>query len=108
MSPGDVSAAAGQGGKGGLHALVLANLELLLCELLVGVSMACRQHAQITVDASGAACLMDLGSAHGTKVGDVWIKPHALRALVPGAVVRFGASTRAYKLLSVEKVAGPA
>ncbi|GBF91494.1 MAP kinase phosphatase [Raphidocelis subcapitata] len=65
---------------------------------------ASRQHAALTVDAAGAVSLTDLGSSHGSKVGDAWIKPHAPKEVPLGAVMRFGASTRAYKLERVERV----
>jgi dual specificity MAP kinase phosphatase len=62
-----------------------------------------RQHVQLTVDLSGTVLLMDLGSQHGTKLNDAWIKPQQQRTMSVGSVVQFGASTRRYKLLEVQK-----
>jgi dual specificity MAP kinase phosphatase len=63
-----------------------------------------RQHAQLSVDVSGAVCLMDLGSQHGTKLNDAWLKSQQPRTMAPGSTVQFGASTRRYKLLDVQKL----
>jgi dual specificity MAP kinase phosphatase len=63
-----------------------------------------RQHAQFTVDLSGSVCLMDLGSQHGTKLNDAWLKAQQQRTMTVGSTVSFGASTRKYKLLEVVKV----
>lgn len=63
-----------------------------------------RQHAQLSVDLAGTVNVMDMGAAHGTKLNDAWIKPQQPRELPVGGVLKFGASTRLYKLLSVEKV----
>ncbi len=37
--------------------------------------------------------------AHGTNVDGVWMKPHNGKQLQRGNVLRFGASTREYKLV---------
>lgn len=63
-----------------------------------------RQHAQLTVDLSGSVCVMDLGSQHGTKLSDAWLKSQQQRTMGVGATVQFGASTRKYKLLGVQKL----
>lgn len=60
-----------------------------------------RQHAALTVDSSGSVCLMDLGSAHGTKLGDAWLKPQQQRTAAVGTTIQFGASTRTYRVLEV-------
>lgn len=62
-----------------------------------------RQHAQLTVDLTGNVCVMDMGAQHGTKLGDAWLKPQQQRTVALGHQLRFGASTRAYRLLSVAK-----
>lgn len=62
-----------------------------------------RQHAQLTVDLSGSVCIMDLGSQHGTKLNDTWLKSQQQRTMAVGSTVQFGASTRRYKLLEVQK-----
>ncbi len=43
-------------------------------------------------------------AGHGTKVGDVWVKPNAPRQLQLGTVVSFGASTRTYRVVGLDKV----
>lgn len=63
-----------------------------------------RQHAQLTVDLTGVCLIMDLGSAHGTKLNDAWLKSQQQRTLNVGGSVQFGASTRKYKLLGVQKL----
>ena len=62
-----------------------------------------RQHAQLTVDLSGSVCIMDLDSQHGTKLNDTWLKSQQQRTMAVGSTVQFGASTRRYKLLEVQK-----
>jgi hypothetical protein len=47
---------------------------------------------------------MDLGSAHGTKLQDAWLKPQQQRSVAVGGVFSLGASTRTYKLLEVQKL----
>jgi dual specificity MAP kinase phosphatase len=47
---------------------------------------------------------MDLGSQHGTKLSDAWLKSQQQRTMGVGATVQFGASTRKYKLLGVQKL----
>jgi dual specificity MAP kinase phosphatase len=46
---------------------------------------------------------MDLGSQHGTKLNDTWLKSQQQRTMAVGSTVQFGASTRRYKLLEVQK-----
>jgi pSer/pThr/pTyr-binding forkhead associated (FHA) protein len=62
-----------------------------------------RQHAQLTVDPAGGVALMDLGSAHGTKLNDAWLGTKKQRSATVGSQFQFGASTRTYKLLEVIK-----
>ncbi len=71
------------------------------CEVVLEHLSVSRRHAQLGVDATGSVSVTDLDSAHGTKVGEVWLKPHAPRTLAVGTALRFGASTRTYKLLQV-------
>lgn len=56
------------------------------------------------MDLSGNCLVMDMGAAHGTKLNDAWLKAQQQRTMTVGSQLRFGASTRVYKLLSVEKV----
>lgn len=74
------------------------------CDVTVEHLSISRMHAQLTVDDSGHFMVTDLGSGHGTKVDDTWIKANAPRELGEGSVLRFGASTRAYKVLSCKKL----
>jgi hypothetical protein len=62
-----------------------------------------RAHAQLSVDGSGQVLVMDLGSAHGTNLDGTWLRPNALRQLRVGGELKFGASSRTYRLLSVTK-----
>lgn len=73
------------------------------CDVVLEHLSISRMHAQLSVDITGQACIMDLGSAHGTKLGDTWLKAHQPRPMSPGSVLCFGASTRTYKLLNVVK-----
>jgi len=120
-----VAAAAAAGKKGWLLALRVEKEGAKVGELVVGPitlhqrivfgrSPACdvplehpsisRQHAALGVDERGGVTLTDLGSAHGTKVEDTWLKPQGSKHVGVGGVMRFGASTRAYKLERVERV----
>jgi dual specificity MAP kinase phosphatase len=74
------------------------------CSVVLEHLSVSRQHAQLSVDLAGTVNVMDMGAAHGTKLNDAWIKPQQPRELPVGGVLKFGASTRVYKLLSVEKV----
>ncbi|KAG1657423.1 hypothetical protein FOA52_011793 [Chlamydomonas sp. UWO 241] len=70
------------------------------CDVVMEHLSVSRQHAVVTTDARGGVYVMDLGSAHGTKLDDVWIKPQTARQVRVGSVLVFGASTRRYKLFS--------
>ncbi len=74
------------------------------CDVTLEHPSISRQHAALSADGRGGAVLTDLGSAHGTKLGDVWLKPQGQKGFAVGAAVRFGASTRAYTLERVERV----
>jgi pSer/pThr/pTyr-binding forkhead associated (FHA) protein len=71
------------------------------CSVVLEHLSVSRQHAALTVDETGAVLVTDLGAAHGTKLGDIWLKAQQERTLPVGTALRFGASTRAYTLLSV-------
>ncbi|GIL44377.1 hypothetical protein Vafri_1861 [Volvox africanus] len=73
------------------------------CDVVLEHASISRHHAAISVDRSGATYVTDLQSGHGTKVGDIWIKPNAPRQLQLGQTMGFGASTRSYKLISISK-----
>ena len=62
-----------------------------------------RQHAKLTRDGEGRVFLTDLGSAHGTNLDGVWLRPNACRELRVGSVLKFGASTRQYKVARLPK-----
>jgi pSer/pThr/pTyr-binding forkhead associated (FHA) protein len=74
------------------------------CDVVAEHLSISRQHAQLMVDHSGSVLLMDLGSAHGTKLQDAWLKPQQQRSVAVGGVFSLGASTRTYKLLEVQKL----
>lgn len=93
-------------GPVGLHQrIVFGRAPPPACDVVLEHLSVSRQHAALTVDDRGGVLLTDLGSAHGTKLGDTWIKAQSPRKVAVGAVMRFGASTRMYKLERVEKVA---
>ncbi|GAX75987.1 hypothetical protein CEUSTIGMA_g3430.t1 [Chlamydomonas eustigma] len=73
------------------------------CDVVLEHLSISRQHAIISVDASGCVYVTDLQSGHGTKLDEVWIKPKTPRQLRIGSVIHFGASTRSYKYLGLEK-----
>ncbi|KIZ07690.1 MAP kinase phosphatase 5 [Monoraphidium neglectum] len=75
------------------------------CDVTLEHLSVSRQHAALTVDGAGGVLVTDLGSAHGTRLGDTWIKAQVQRGVPQGGVLRFGASTRAYTLERIEKVA---
>jgi len=58
-----------------------------------------RQHAQLTRDDSGALFITDLSTSHGTNVDETWLRPNKPRQLNGGSMIRFGASTRVYKVI---------
>ncbi|KAG2430609.1 hypothetical protein HXX76_010127 [Chlamydomonas incerta] len=66
-----------------------------------------RQHATAAWHpARGAWLLTDLGSTHGTWVGETRLGKNEPTELVPGVEVRFAASTRRYKLAPLASKAG--
>ena len=50
-----------------------------------------REQATITVSASGSVVVMDMGSAHGTKLSGKTIQPRKSHLLPPGRSLVFGA-----------------
>ncbi|CEO96263.1 peptidylprolyl isomerase [Plasmodiophora brassicae] len=58
-------------------------------------------HAMFTHDEHGHLQLIDLGSEHGTSVGDERLPANSPRTLADGDVIKFGESTRKY-VLSLE------
>lgn len=57
-----------------------------------------REHATITVSASGSVVVVDLGSAQGTKISGKPLVPNKPHLLPPGRSLTFGQSTRTFKL----------
>ena len=57
-----------------------------------------RQHAKIYMDGTGRVLLVDLGSGHGTNLDGVWIRAQTPKELNVGSVIRFGASSREYRV----------
>jgi len=71
------------------------------CDVVLEHLSVSRQHAQLSRDDAGGLSLMDLGTSHGTNLNDVWLRPNAAKQLSAGAVIRFGASTRSYRVASI-------
>ena len=57
-----------------------------------------REHATITVSASGSVVVVDLGSAQGTTISGKPLVPNKPHLLPPGRSLTFGQSTRTFKL----------
>jgi hypothetical protein len=57
-----------------------------------------REQATLTVSASGTVVVVDLRSAHGTKLSGKAIEPNKPHTLPPGRSLTFGQSTRVFKL----------
>jgi pSer/pThr/pTyr-binding forkhead associated (FHA) protein len=57
-----------------------------------------REHATLTVSASGSVVVADLGSAQGTKISGKPLQPKKAHLLPPGRSLSFGQSTRIFKL----------
>ena len=75
------------------------------CSVVLDHLSISRQHAKITMDASGALFVTDLGSAHGTCVDGAWLRAQVPRRLAVGTAVRFGASSREYRVASLPSTA---
>ena len=71
------------------------------CDVKLEHASISRHHAELTVDASGAVFLCDLGSGHGTNANGMWIKARQAKELKVGSQFRFGASTRTYVIKSI-------
>lgn len=71
------------------------------CDVVLEHLSVSRQHAQLSTDGAGALTLTDLGSAHHTNLDGVWIRPNVPRPLAKGSVVRFGASSREYRVVKL-------
>ena len=57
-----------------------------------------REHATLTVSASGSVVVCDLGSAHGTSISGKRLPANKPHLLAPGRSLQFGASSRIFKL----------
>lgn len=77
------------------------------CNLMLEHASISRHHAQISLDASGRPTVMDLGSAHGTSLDGTWLRAKTPRQLKVGSVLRFGGSTRQYKVAQAVVPAKP-
>lgn len=71
------------------------------CDVVLEHLSISRAHAEIIASSTGLT-LTDLGSGHGTKLNDAWIKPHNPKSLQVGSAIYFGASTRCYKVEVIE------
>lgn len=54
------------------------------------------------MDGAGKLYLIDLGSGHGTNLDGVWVRAQSPKELKVGSVIRFGASTREYKVAALK------
>ncbi|KAL4422489.1 hypothetical protein ABPG75_008686 [Micractinium tetrahymenae] len=68
------------------------------CEVPLEHLSISRAHAQLTTDGAGNLFVTDLGSAHGTNLDGAWIKPKVPKQLRVGSVLKFGASTREFRV----------
>mmetsp|Transcript_1387 Transcript_1387/g.1886 ORF Transcript_1387/g.1886 Transcript_1387/m.1886 type:complete len:370 (-) Transcript_1387:257-1366(-) len=67
-----------------------------VCDVILDHASISRKHAAILYHFSGAAYVVDLGSAHGTYLGRRRLRPFQPRLLKSGKLLKFGASTRYY------------
>jgi hypothetical protein len=77
----------------------------LTCDFQLEHPSASRQHAVLVHHENGGLYAIDLKSSHGTAVNEKPIKPHEACRVREGAVIRFGASSRTYRL-SLKAVKG--
>uniref|UniRef100_A0A061S0J9 protein-tyrosine-phosphatase n=2 Tax=Tetraselmis sp. GSL018 TaxID=582737 RepID=A0A061S0J9_9CHLO len=68
------------------------------CDIKLEHLSVSRQHAQLTRDDAGMLFITDLSTSHGTNVDDKWLRANAPKQLHPGSLIRFGASTRVYRV----------
>ena len=59
-----------------------------------------REHATLTVSASGSVVVCDLGSAHGTSISGKRLPANKPHLLAPGRSLQFGASSSAFSSAS--------
>ena len=69
-----------------------------VCNIVLEHASASRQHAAIVHHHSGSIYIIDLGSAHGTFLGDQRLAPREPTLWPEGTACTFGASTRKYVL----------
>ena len=70
------------------------------CDIVLDHSSISRVHAVVFFGEMGSVYVMDLGSSHGTCVGEVRLEANAPVLVKPGDEIRFGQSSRIYKLES--------
>ncbi|KAK9809657.1 hypothetical protein WJX73_001361 [Symbiochloris irregularis] len=68
------------------------------CDVVLEHASVSRRHAHLTAESTGGVSLTDLGSAHGTNVDGLWLRPNAPKQLRVGSILRFGGSTRFYEV----------
>ena len=72
-----------------------------VCDIVAAHPTISRAHAMLIVTNDTATCtarLIDLGSANGTKINGVQLRPYELTMLPNDAVITFGASSRRYSI----------
>ena len=69
-----------------------------VADIVLGHGSISRNHATLTVSASGSVVVSDVGSAQGTKISGKPLEPNRPYKLPPGRSLAFGASTRTFKL----------
>lgn len=70
-----------------------------LCDIVAQHPSVSRKHAVVQFKEKGEGVfIFDLGSAHGTKVNKVRVRPRTYYKLAPNNVIKFAESTRLYIL----------
>ena len=69
-----------------------------LADIVLAHASISREHATLTVSASGSVVVADLGSAQGTKISGKPLQPKKAHLLPPGRSLSFGQSSRVFKL----------
>jgi len=68
------------------------------CDVQLDHGSISRRHAAIAHDEDGAVYIIDMNATHGTKLNGTPLRPNKRTKLAHGDEIRFGASTRRYKV----------